>query len=70
MDQPYEYIQTVADPTKFIQANLDSKPSGLRMMLKEMQKRKRATGTTLDKGLVKEISLSAFDRATRRKKGE
>ena len=40
------------------------------MMLQEMQRRKRATGLTLDKGLVKEISLSAFERVARRKKGE
>jgi len=52
MDQPYEYMRAVEDPSKYIRANLDSKPSGLRHLLQEMQSRKRATGARVDKRLA------------------
>ena len=41
MDQPYEYMQAVADPGSFIKSYLHEKPSGLRHLLREMQSRKR-----------------------------
>ena len=70
MDQPYEFMQAVADPTRFIKANIDAKPSGLRHLLREMQSRKRVTGVPRDKNLLKDVSPSAFERAVRRKNGE
>ena len=36
MDQHFEYVKCVEDAGQFIRANLDSKPSGLRMLLKDM----------------------------------
>jgi len=60
----------VADPGSFIKANLDSKPSGLRHLLREMQSRKRVNGQARDKAFVKEVSPSAFERVMRRKQGE
>ena len=70
MNQHYEYVRAVNDPSSFIKANLDSKPSGLRHLLREMQSRKRVSGIPRDKKLVKEVSPSAYDRYVRRKKGE
>ena len=34
-------MQAVREPAKFITASVDSKPSGLRHLLREMQSRKR-----------------------------
>ena len=48
MDQPYEILSAVADPGGYIKANLDSKPSGLRHLLREMQSRKRVNGIARD----------------------
>ena len=44
MDQPYEFLSAVTDPSSFIRANLHAKPSGLRHLLREMQNRKRVAG--------------------------
>ena len=63
-------MRAVENPGGFIKANLDSKPSGLRHMLREMQSRKRVQGIKRDQQLLQEVSPSAFDRVMRRKKGE
>ena len=67
MDQPYEYMQAVADPGSFIKSYLHEKPSGLRHLLREMQSRKRvnagASVPNLDKSnLMKQGSPSAYAR--------
>ena len=69
MDQPYEFVQAVKDPSSFIRAQVESKPSGLRHLLREMQNRKRVTGAPRDKNLLNKASPSAFERAIRRKNG-
>ena len=66
MDQDFEYVRAVEDPSSFIKANLESKPSGLRHLLREMQSRKRLNGVKRDPKLLKEVSPSAFERVLRR----
>ena len=63
-------MRAVEDPSKFIRANLEAKPSGLRHLLREMQTRKRQAGEKRDKALVKEVSPSAYDRLLMRQRGE
>lgn len=60
MDQHFEYVKCVEDAGQFIRANLDSKPSGLRMLLKDMQSRKRAQGEIRDKQMLSNVSPSAY----------
>ena len=63
MDQPYEYMQAVADPGSFIKSYLHEKPSGLRHLLREMQNRKRVNaGASVSKLSEKEGSPSAYAR--------
>ena len=67
MDQPYEYMRAVEDPSSFIKSYLQEKPSGLRHLLREMQSRKRANaGASVpiaDKtNLMKDVSPSAYAR--------
>ena len=66
MDQPYEYMRAVEDPGSFIKSYLHEKPSGLRHLLREMQTRKRVTGSVPKMGksdyLMKEQSPSAYAR--------
>ena len=70
MKQPFEYVRAVDDPVKFIRENVESKPSGLRMLLRDMQSRKRAQGESKDKKMLNEVSPSAYMRSVRRRKGE
>ena len=71
MDQPFEYVSGVKDPASYIREKLESKPSGLRHLLRELQSRKRIqNGQKRDPVLLKEVSPSAFDRVVRRRRGE
>ena len=59
-------MSAVREPAKFITASVDSKPSGLRHLLRDMQNRKRYFGDYRDKKILKDASPSAFERAVRR----
>ena len=62
---------SVPDPKGFIRANLDSKPSGLRQMLRDMQARKRQQGvSSYEKKMAQHNSLSAYQRTQRRRAGQ
>ena len=67
MDQPYEYMTAVDDPSGFIKSYLHEKPSGLRHLLREMQSRKRinagASVPINDKTtMMRDVSPSAYAR--------
>lgn len=68
MDQQYEYFHAVDDPTKFIRENAE-KSTGLRLLLRDMNSRKRVQGYTRDHNLLKQVSPSAYQRSLSRKNG-
>lgn len=68
MDQHYEFLRAVEDPTKFIRENAE-RSTGLRHLLKDMHNRKRVSGLARDHNLLQQVSPSAYQRALSRKNG-